>query len=218
MNTGLTTRNTEINKSVPPTLIAVILDESGSMGTKWDDVVGGFNHFLEEQRALPDSCRMSLTKFNTLCRLLYPPTPLAQVPPLDKSNYTPGGNTALFDAIAETVRVAENHKLEDERVLCLIVTDGQENASRETTGEQVTDLIKAHEERGDWTFVYLGVAPDQFVRDMHLAGTQTATNTAAYNTAAPRQTWSQTSQGTTIYRTRPDKSGTDFYDPTKSDS
>jgi len=90
--------------------------------------------------------------------------------------------------------------------------------SRETTGEQVTDLIKAHEERGDWTFVYLGVAPDQFVRDMHLAGTQTATNTAAYNTAAPRQTWSQTSQGTTIYRTRPDKSGTDFYDPTKSDS
>ena len=213
MNTHLTITDTEVEKRVPPTLIAVILDESGSMAAKWDDVVGGFNRFLEEQTALPDSCRMSLTKFNTRPVLLYPPTPLANVVPLDKHNYTPGGNTALYDAIAETVQVAKHHKLDGERVLCLIITDGQENSSRETTREQVTDLIKALEGRGDWTFVYLGVTPDQFVREMNLAGTQTATNTAAYNSAAPDQSWVQTSLGTAQYRASRDKSGKDFYKP-----
>jgi len=213
MNAQLATTSTGVEKSVPPTLIAVILDESGSMGAKSDDVIGGFNRFLKNQRALPDSCRISLTKFNTVCLLLYPPTPLTQVVPLDKHNYTPGGNTALFDAVAETVRVAQNHKLDDERVLCLIITDGEENSSRETTREQVTELIKALEARGDWTFVYLGVTPDQFVKDMNLAGTRTATNTAAYNKAAPGQSWDQTSYSTAQYRARPDKGAKDFYKP-----
>lgn len=217
MNNDLTTTNTEVDKNVPPTLIAVILDESGSMGAKWDDVVAGFNRFLQDQRALPDSCRMSLTKFNTVCGLLYPPTPLAQVAPLDKRNYTPGGTTALFDAIAETVRVAENHKLDGERVLCLIITDGQENSSRETTREQVTELIKAFEGRGEWTFVYLGISPDQFVKEMNLADTLTATNTAAYNKDAPGQSWDQTSRSTAQYRASRDKSGKDFYKPQSSD-
>ncbi len=213
MNTGLTPTSSEVERSVPPTLIAVILDESGSMETKRDDVVSGYNRFLDEQRALPDSCRMSLTKFNTRCALLFPPTSLSRVAPLDRRTYTPAGNTALFDAIAEAVRVAENHKQPDERVLCLIVTDGQENSSRETTREQVTELIKAHEERGDWTFVYLGVAPDQFVKDMNLAGTQIATNTAVYNSAAPSQSWNETSYSTISYRASREKSGRDFYTP-----
>jgi hypothetical protein len=135
------------------------------------------------------------------------------VPQLDKHNYTPAGNTALFDAIAETVRVAQNHQLEGERVLCLIITDGQENASRETTAEQVTSLIKALEARGDWTFVYLGVSPDQFVQDMNLGGTQTATNTAVYNRAAPGRSWAQTSHGTVRFRRGLNKSTKDFYKP-----
>ncbi len=211
MSTELTAASSELERALPATLIAVILDESGSMGSSWDDVVGGFNHFLEDQRALPDSCRMSLTKFSTVCSLLFPPSPLPMVPPLDRHNYIPGGNTALFDAIAETVRVAEKHKRADERVLCLIITDGHENASRETTRQQVTNLIKALEARGDWTFVYLGVTPDQFVQEMNLGGTRIATNTAAYDTAAPRRSWETISSQTAIYRTNPFQSATDFY-------
>ncbi len=211
MNNDLTTTNTEVEKGVPPTLIAVILDESGSMGETWDAVIAGFNRFLEDQRALPDSCRMSLTKFNTVCSLLFPPTPLAQVVSLDRNNYTPGGRTALFDAISETVRVAQNHQLDGERVLCLIITDGEENSSRETTREQVTELIKALEGRGDWTFVYLGVTPEQFVKDMNLVGSRAATNTAAYKRAAPDQSWAQISHSTAQYRARRGKSATEFH-------
>lgn len=213
MTTELTTTSSAIEPAIPPTLIAVILDESGSMGGSWDEVIAGFNRFLQDQWALPDSCRLSLTKFNTVCSLLYPPRPLAQVPRLDRDHYTPGGNTALFDAIAETVRVAQAHKLAEERVLCVVITDGAENASRETTQQQVTEIIKALERRGDWTFVYLGVTPDQFIHDMKLYGTVVATNTAAYNPGSPRQSWDTLSQQTTAFRARPDKSASDFYRP-----
>jgi Mg-chelatase subunit ChlD len=89
------------------------------------------------------------------------------------------------------VRVAEQDKRQEERVLCLIVTDGEENSSRETTRQQVTEIIRALEGRGDWTFVYLGVRPDRFVQDMDLAGTRTATNTAPYNPTAPRESWAR---------------------------
>ena len=202
---------TAIQRTVPPTLIAVILDESGSMGASRNDVIGGFNRFLDDQRALPDSCRLSLTKFNTTSGLSFPPTPLALVPPLEPKTYAPAGGTALFDAIAGTVRVAEKDKLDDERVLCLIITDGQENSSRETTRQQVTELIQALEERGDWTFAYLGITPDEFVQDMSLQGTRTATNTAAYNGGSPRKAWDTVSQSTSIFRGRPDRTTTDFY-------
>ncbi len=207
------TRDSDLEKITPPTLIAVILDESGSMGQACGEVIAGFNDFLEEQTALPDSSRLSLTKFSTLCTLLYPPTPLAQVPSLGRHNYTPGGGTALFDAIAETVRVAQEHKHHNERVLCLIITDGRENASRETTRQQVTEIIKALEATGDWTFVYIGVRPDQFVRDMNLAGTRTATNTAPYNPTAPRESWDTMSEQTTFFRVRRERSTGNFYEP-----
>lgn len=168
-------------------------------GTK-GEVIQGFNDFLAEQRALPDSCRISVTKFNTVCTLLYPPISIVNASILGAHNYTPGGATALFDAIAETVHVAENHQQPGERVLCLIVTDGEENSSRETARQQVTDIIKAKESRGDWTFVYLGVTPEQFVQEMVLAGTRTASNTDKYEAANPARSWRQTSESASHFR------------------
>jgi len=59
------------------------------------------------------------------------------------------------------------------------------------------------------------VTPDRFVKDMDLGGTRIPTNTAAYNTASPRQSWDTVSQGTKTNRTRPGRSPTDFYGPAR---
>src|SRR3990172_8477908 len=50
---------------------------------------------------------------------------------------------------------------------------------------------------------------------MDLGGTRIPTNTAAYNTASPRQSWDTVSQGTKTNRTRPGRSPTDFYGPAR---
>ena len=41
-------------------------------------------------------------------------------------------------------------------ILCVIITDGHENASQEFSLETIKKLISEKEEQGNWTFVYLG--------------------------------------------------------------
>ncbi len=100
------------------------------MGPKQTDVIGGFNRFLAEQRQVPGRARMIITQFNTEVTPPTPAGPIEEVLPLTIDTYTPGGNTALFDAIVQTVGRADAEKRPDERVLCLIITDGEENSSR----------------------------------------------------------------------------------------
>jgi hypothetical protein len=45
------------------------------------------------------------------------------------------------------------------RRLCVILTDGEENASKEYSRAQILDMIKAYENEG-WTFLYLGANHD----------------------------------------------------------
>mgnify|MGYP001569366374 FL=1 len=180
-----------------PTLINVILDESGSMAVKVNDVIGGFNTFLAEQQAQPGECRLTLVKFNTEHTVTCSALPIKDVKPLDGTTYTPGGMTALLDAVAEMVRLADKDQKPGERVLCLIVTDGEENSSRETTLEQVREIIKAREAKGDWTFTYLGIAPEKW----HAQGLGThMANAAAYQANAPGASFVQASLATTKYR------------------
>jgi len=81
-------------------LVNVILDKSGSMSTKVQDVIGGFNLYLDElakERAVDYG--FSLTLFDTAVLMKYKAVPLAKVAKLDDTTYCPSGNTALFDAI-----------------------------------------------------------------------------------------------------------------------
>src|SRR5882724_524316 len=148
------------------TLIVVLLDESGSMAGKSPDVVGGFNSFIDSQKAIAeDEGRMLFIKFNTAVSVVFDSMKLDHVPPLNETTYRPGGNTALYDAISIGVDLADKQKLPDERVICVILTDGEENSSRKTTLAMVKDLIAKRESVGNWTFTYIGENPDEWSRE-----------------------------------------------------
>lgn len=181
----------------PPLLILALLDESGSMAPQRKDVIGGFNTFLSDQQAQPGECRLAIVKFNTLWSVLTTVTPIAEVPPLTEQTYTPGGGTALFDAMAEAVRLADADKQPEERVLCLVVTDGEENASKETTLEQLRSIIKEREGRGDWTFTYMGADPAAFVAQGFASA---AMNTTKYDAAQPMASFAVASAATSGLR------------------
>jgi hypothetical protein len=87
-------------------------------------VIGGFNTFLAEQKKVQaDDLSMVLAMFNTLVRVVHKAAPIAHVKDLTPETYTLGGQTALFDAVAQAVRLA-NAEVFD-RALCLIMTDGE---------------------------------------------------------------------------------------------
>jgi len=148
------------------TLIGVVLDRSGSMGSVCEPTIAGFNEFLHTQQRQHDGGRalMSLTQFDDRYEVNFVGEPIENVPDLDTESYVPRGRTALYDAIGRTI-----HEIEawtraqnwQERVLVLIVTDGQENASSEYSFDAVRALIEQKEKDG-WNFAYMGANQDSY--------------------------------------------------------
>ena len=149
----------------PRVLVNVILDKSGSMASKLNDVIEGFNAYV---KGLTKEDKVdylfSLTLFDTVVAYRDVAIPLGSVRKLDMQTYVPGGNTALNDAIGITVRKVEGDSPQVDKVITVIMTDGEENSSREWTHDAVKSLIEQKEKEGVWTFVFLGAAPDAWVQ------------------------------------------------------
>lgn len=150
------------------TEIVIVMDKSGSMECQRDDAIGGFNSFLEDQKKEPGEANLTLILFDTTYRVCYSGKPLAQVEPLCRKTYRPGGGTALNDALAKGITETGSRleaMPESERpnkVICVVITDGEENSSKEHTKEQVAEMVKHQEEKYSWAFIYLGANVDAF--------------------------------------------------------
>lgn len=148
------------------TYIYAVLDKSGSMSQILDDSIGGFNHFLNEQKALPNECEMSIKLFNQSCSTIVEHTDLQKVQPLTRETYSVDGMTALYDAIGSSIDELSAYlsKLNEEdrpnKVLIVILTDGQENSSKEYTSSKVSDMIKVQREGYNWEFIFLAANQD----------------------------------------------------------
>ena len=108
------------------------------MAGRIEDAIGGFNTLLDEQRKLADPCTMTLVQFDNQYDVVCTDTDLANVPNLTKATFVPRGSTALLDAIGKTIDDAiTRYKNIDkpERVLFIIVTDGEEANCRGSFGQ-----------------------------------------------------------------------------------
>lgn len=148
-------------KAQKQTLINYIIDESGSMAGIQGQVITGFNEYISELRKNVDGkVFVTLTTFSTGEKSPFTFKPLDEVEDLTYSTYVPAGMTALYDAIANTVKRVESDVTDNTQVITVIMTDGQENSSRENTEEQVNALITQKQDAGNWTFVFLGADQD----------------------------------------------------------
>ena len=143
------------------TLIAALLDRSGSMETSKKATEDGWRELVDEQRQQPGQCQVTLAQFDTVYEVLYSATDIAEVP---EFVVQPRGRTALLDAIGKFItEIGEQLAAlpEDERpghVICLIMTDGMENSSQEWDWEGIKRLIKQQQ--------------DQWKLEVHLPGSQ----------------------------------------------
>ena len=189
---------------VTPVHVLFVIDSSGSMGPKAGDVRGGFNSYVDQLREEKASdYRLTAVTFDTQVATLFTALRLTEVPTLDTSNYRTGGNTALYDALG--VSLAEQTsaiRKEDapygtERVLVIVMTDGEENSSRRFTKEQITGEIQQREAAGNWTFVYLGADQDAWAAAQGLGFA--AGNVAAYASTDTRDIFQKLARGTVRY-------------------
>lgn len=140
--------------------ICFVLDESGSMYNSIKDVIGGFQRLIDEQKGEKNGeCIISLYRFSGIVKKDYIGKPVNEVPRL---TYSPGGCTAMNDGIGTAIdEIGKwlSDMDESERPsknMIVIMTDGQENASKEYDFDIVKEKIKHQEEKYSWTFVYMG--------------------------------------------------------------
>lgn len=145
------------------TQLAFLLDRSGSMQSIKSDVVGGFAAFIDEQRAGDGRCTATLAQFDKEYEVVYRGIDLAQVPPL---TLLPRGGTALLDSMGRLITdtAAEIDALpEADRpgtVIVAIMTDGEENASREWRRPDIKALVEQQTNEHGWEFLYMGADQD----------------------------------------------------------
>jgi hypothetical protein len=144
-------------------LIGILCDRSGSMAACLDEMQSGLNEFVREQAAQPGDAAVMLSQFDTMYETVWPMQPARTAP---YYRLSPRGRTALLDAIGEFVGDISDTLGDDEQyrpVICCIVTDGAENASKEWTRQAVADTIAYWRDNYDWQFVFLGANIDAVV-------------------------------------------------------
>jgi uncharacterized protein YegL len=189
-------------------LVNVILDKSGSMSTKVQDVIGGFNLYLDELAKEPAvDYGFSLTLFDTVVDMKYKAVPLSKIAKLDDATYRPSGNTALFDAIGNTVQTVSTDGFD--KTITVIMTDGEENSSREWTLQAIRELIKSKEAAGNWTFVFLGANLDAFAQGANL-GVPMA-NAVRYDPANYRGVYDSLARSTKLFSAAPERVAGNFF-------
>lgn len=178
------------------TRIAMVVDASGSMSSVYKSTLDGFKEYVQDQKAdKSDETFMTLVTFNTHASVNASAAPIESInDDLKHYGYSPNGGTALYDGISYGVSELERTLEPDDSALVVVITDGYENSSRETTQKQVLDLIKTKENSGNWTFAYLGADQDAWANAQHMGFTRG--QTMSYSSAETVGTYSMLSSNT----------------------
>ena len=148
------------------TELVFILDRSGSMSGLEKDTLGGFNAMLKKQKELEGECRITTVLFDNQLTILHDRLDIQAVEALSQKDYHVGGSTALLDAIGTSINKIGNvqkHSANEHRaskVLFVIITDGEENASREFSSQRIKKMIEHQMNKYKWEFIFLGANID----------------------------------------------------------
>ena len=144
------------------TALLVVVDRSGSMSNIREDMVGGIRTLIATQAAMPGRLTIDLWSFDDVVENEYT---MASPDEVD-IRLIPRGSTALYDAVGRSVvNFGELLEAMDEdarpgTVQVIVVTDGEENSSKEFSAAEVKRLVTQQTEIYSWGFVFLGANQD----------------------------------------------------------
>jgi hypothetical protein len=150
------------------THVSMLLDRSGSMDSIKSDTIGGVNQFINIQKKEPGEMTLTLCQFDNEYEIVYNMRPIGEIPNLTEQTYIPRGSTALLDSACQLIVDTGNRLAtmpidsRPERVMVVIITDGEENASHQHTRQNLADMVKHQEDVYKWQFVYIGANQDSF--------------------------------------------------------
>ena len=145
----------------------IVLDESGSMESIKTTIIQGFNEIVQtvigvQKQFLDQDHFITFVTFNGLgTKTLLFRQPVDSLSPIDAKKYNPDASTPLYDALGSSIGKlrASLSDTKEYNVLVTILTDGEENASKEFSGLAIKNLIEELKQK-NWTFTYIGTDHD----------------------------------------------------------
>jgi uncharacterized protein YegL len=151
-------------------LLVFIIDASSSMTMKAPEVVSSVNQAIKDRKDANSDELISIYQFANDTKNILDFKHVSEVSQFD---YECNGWTALRDAIGYTIKdvgcklneMAEEDR--PEKIQVMILTDGEENSSKNYSPEQVKEMVEHQTEKYSWLFTYVGSNQDAI-----LAGSQ----------------------------------------------
>jgi hypothetical protein len=156
-----------------PINVYILLDRSGSMANRWIEALSTINAYVKGLADAKHDGAVTVAAFDGFAappenivnwpaqpgrRLQFDTLRLATRPqdwkPLSSEDAAPRGDTPLYDAIGRLCTLAAADV--NPKGVILLMTDGQENASREITREGAMGMLDRNRARG-WDVVHLGI-------------------------------------------------------------
>lgn len=176
------------------TQVVILLDRSGSMTTIREATVKGLNDFIKEVQKEPGEGLWSFYQFDDPAsakgagekfpHAVFENVPDSEVREIKLEDFIPRGWTALIDAACITLRTVKEWWLSIEevkrpKVMIVIITDGQENGSKEHSAAQLRELTAEVQTKYGFEFIYLGANQDAFAEAGNYGISKNAVNFAA---------------------------------------
>lgn len=129
-----------------------------------NESVVGYNNFIDSQRKLEGSARVTLAVFDDRFDYVLKAEPLNTTKNITKAQVKPRGMTALRDSLGKLI-VTESQRISTEewadKVIVVVLTDGGDNSSKEYDQISIKALVQSYTTRG-WDFIFLGANIDAY--------------------------------------------------------
>jgi hypothetical protein len=145
------------------------------MSSQKNDIIGGVNETIIQQRkSAPEENSQVFFNIVKFSNSVSEPTnhTLEDVPLISDKDYIPNGGTALYDAIGSSISKYQ----EEQGVIFIVATDGEENASRQYNLGRITQMLKTQREEKDWNIIYLSEDISTFKQGVNVGISSSTSN------------------------------------------
>lgn len=137
--------------------VFILLDRSGSMGSKWTETLSSLNTYVNDLAKNKVKGRVTLAAFDEHVTpqfdIVRNNDKFEDYKDITSKEISPRGGTPLYDSLLKIVDLA--NKAGDEKTVIVVVTDGDENASKEVNREKALDCVEQCKKKG-WEVIFLG--------------------------------------------------------------
>jgi Mg-chelatase subunit ChlD len=139
--------------------VGFLLDETGSMNVRRDETIVAVDNYFERLRTEKAVVTFATFDSEQGVNFRQTETKAKDIRDLDVNTYRPNAYTPLHDAVGKMLQTMQQQAGAGDKVLIVVVTDGEENCSQEYDLAKIQQLIQQQEAAG-WAFAYIGVSAD----------------------------------------------------------